>query len=170
MTGYGKLLLLLAVTGGLTPGVSEAVSNQTGDSVTYKFSGRLQAATPCTISNDQVITVDFGNVAVSRLNGGAYIQPVNYTLECGSAGSANTVSMVFKATPVASDAATFSSTINGLWVKVLKDGQPLELNKAFTVADPLSPPAIEVQLEKDPATDLAEGSFTATGTLMAEYI
>lgn len=163
-------LFLLVLVAGLTPVLSQAVSNQTGDSVGFRFTGRLQAATSCIISNDQVIVVDFGNVAVNRVDSGNYMREVSYTLDCGSAGSSNTISMVFKATPVPSDPATFASSAPGLWVKVLKDGQPVELNKAFTVASPQTPPRIDVQLVKDPAQNLIEGTFSATGTLMAEYV
>lgn len=171
MTGYGKRpLLLLALLAGFVPALSQAVSNQTGDSVKFNFKGRLQAATPCSISNDKVITVDFGNVAINRVEGGSYLREVKYTLDCGSAGSSNTISMVFRANPVPSDVATFASSAPGLWVKVLKDGQPLALNKAFKVATPQKPPRIDVQLVKDPASALTEQDFTATGTLMADYL
>ncbi|EGT0664407.1 fimbrial protein [Salmonella enterica] len=172
MTRYGKpLLLLLTLMIGLAPELSLAVSNQTGDSVTFKFTGRLQAVTPCSINNDKVITVEFGNsVAVNRVESGSYVQEVKYILDCGSAGDSNTVSMVFKAISVPSDRAVFASDAPGLWVKVLKDGQPLTLNEAFTVANPKKPPVIEVLLVKDPESDLREGNFHATGTLMAEYL
>lgn len=171
MTGYGKRpWLLLVLLAGFIPVQLQAVSNQTGDSVMFKFTGRLQAATPCTISNDKVIAVEFGNVAINRVDEGSYIREVKYTLDCGSAGSTNTVSMVFMAVSVPSDTAAFASSAPGLWVKVLKDGQPLALNKSFMVASPQSPPRIDVQLVKDPASVLTEQDFTATGTLMAEYL
>lgn len=171
MVIYGKRpLLLLALMAGFAPAFSHAVSNQIGDSVKVAFTGRLQLVTPCTISNDQLITVEFGNVAVNRVDSGNYTQTVEYTLDCGSAGSGNTVSMVFKATPVPSDAAAFASSAPGLWVKVLKDGQPLELNKAFSIANPESPPKVQVQLVRDPASELSAGGFSAIGTLMADYV
>lgn len=153
------------------PGESYAGDGQVGDSIDYTFSGRLQAWTPCTFNNGGPITLEFGNVGISKVDSGQYLRELKYTLECGSATSSNTVIMVFTTTtPVATDSASISSDIPGLWVKILKDGAPLELGKEFQVADPQSPPKIEVQLIRDSGTDLIEGAFKATGTLVAEYM
>lgn len=167
-----KLCVALICAGLIAPpGASYAGEGQKGDSVDFTFSGRLQAMTPCSINSDGPVTVAFGNVGITKVDSGRYLQQMNYILDCGTATSSNTVLMSFTTTtPVATDTAAIASDIPGLWVKILKDGIPLELGKEFQVADPQVPPKIEVQLIKDPTMDLIEGAFKATGTLVAEYM
>lgn len=147
-----------------------ASSNQTGDSVEVKFSGKLQAITPCEINKGHPISVFFGNVGVNKVDSGQYIKELQYSLDCGNATSNNTFSMYFTTVnPVATEPSSIQSDIAGLWVKILKDGTPLEMGKEFQVADPLSPPKIDLLLTKDPVVTLIEGDFSATGTLVAVY-
>lgn len=148
-----------------------AGEGQTGDSVDFTFTGRLQAMTPCSINNDAPVSVKFDNVGINKVESGQYLRQMDYTLDCGSATSSNTILMSFTTTtPVATEPAAISSDIPGLWVKIFKDGSPLELGKEFQISDTHAPPKIEVQLIKDPTTDLIEGGFKATGTLVAEYM
>lgn len=166
------LCVALLLVGLITfPGESYAGDGQTGDSVDVRFTGRLQAMTPCSINNNGPVTVAFGNVGINKVDSGQYLRKMEYRLDCGSATSSNTVLMSFTTTtPVVTDSAAISSNIPGLWVKILKDGAPLELGKEFQIPDPQVQPKIEVQLIKDPTTDLVEGGFKATGTLLAEYM
>lgn len=152
-------------------GESHAAEGQTGDSVELTFGGRLQAMTSCSINNDGPVTLAFGNVGINKVDSGLYLRQLNYILDCGAATASNTVLMSFTTTtPVASEPAAISSNIPGLWMKILKDGVPLELGKEFQVADPQNPPKIEVQLMRESGTNLSEGAFKATGTLVAEYM
>lgn len=149
----------------------QAATNQIGDSVNFKFSGSMQiATTPCKINDDRPISVEFGNVAINRVETGEYIRPIDYIMDCGSATSSQTISMIFKASSVPSDLYSFNSNLPGLWMKVLKDGKPLELNKSFNVPDLNNPPKLQIQLVKNPDIDLIESGFMASGTLAADYL
>lgn len=157
------LLLLLTL-----PSLS-VLAVQVGDKAKIEFSGRMVPTTSCQINGDQLIKVAFGNVAIDKIDSGEFIRPLPYSLEnCGT--EANTVIMMFKATPAGFDATAMSTNITGLGVQILKDGQPLALNQFFKLADPQHPPELKMQLVKAAGAKLQQSPFTAVGTLLAEYL
>lgn len=163
---YFSVLMFLTGTG---YGVY-AQAEQTGDSVSYAFSGRLMAATPCTISNDQVIDVPFGNVGINKLSSGTqYVRAINYQLDCGEMADTNTLKMILKAEPESWDAMAMMTSVDGLGVRILSDGAPMALNTSVTI-NPASPPQLQALLVIAPATELTEQPFSATGTLIVEYL
>jgi len=142
---------------------------QTGDRAKIEFSGRMVALPTCQVSSDRVMAVAFGNVAINKIDSGEFIRPLLYSLtNCGTAD--NTVRMLFKATPGEFDTSSMSTSMAGLEVKILKDGQPLALNQFFKIADPQNPPELKMQLVQVPGVKLQESPFTAVGTLLAEYL
>ncbi|EOZ7472401.1 fimbrial protein [Enterobacter hormaechei] len=147
---------------------ASAAAVQTGDSVNFNFTGHLVQRSYCTVNNDQVINVPFGNVGVNKVDSGEYIQDIDYQLNCKGLAAGSTVNMMIRATPTSWDSHAAVTDVIGLGVRFLKEGQAIELNKAITV-DPDSSPHLQVQLVKDPQTSLAEQQFTATGTLLASY-
>lgn len=142
---------------------------QVGDKKSYNFTGLMVEATPCAINGDQPVTVTFGNVGISKIDTGRYVQDLNYTLNCGGATSKDNVSMFIKANPAAWDTKAIATDVTGLGAQVLKDGSPLELNAEITILDPASPPALQIRLVKDPSAALTEQPFTAAGTLVVQY-
>lgn len=150
---------------------SVANKAQIGADKTFNFSGTLRAMTICRVNNDQVITADFKNVGINKLETEVYSLPLNYTLDCPGIKPANTLRMNFMTSrPSASDPSAIESNVSGLRVKILKDGQPLKLNTFFKIDDVTQQPKLEAQLVKVPGTDLTQSPFRATGTLVAEYL
>lgn len=148
-----------------------AGEGQLGTDKTFNFSGTLRAMTICRVNNDQIITADFKNVGINKLDTEIYSLPLNYTLDCPGIKPANTLRMNFITSHLsASDSSAIESDVSGLLVRILKDGQPLELNKFFKIDDAAQPPKLEAQLVKVPGTDLTQSPFRATGTLVAEYL
>lgn len=143
---------------------------QVGDKKTYNFTGLMVEATPCAINGDQPITVSFRNVGISKIDTGRYVQDLHYSLNCGGATSKGKVSMFIKANPTTWDTKAIATDVTGLGAQVLKDGSPLELNTYISIPDPANPPALQVRLVKDPAAVLTDQPFTATGTLIVEYV
>lgn len=144
---------------------------QKGSTTPYSFTGTLRAMTVCRVNNNQTITADFKNVGINKLDTRIYSLPLNYTLDCPGISAANTLRMTFLTSrPAPSDPAAIESDVSGLLVRILKDGQPLELNKFFKINDVAQQPKLEAQLVKVPGTDLTQSSFRATGTLLAEYL
>ncbi len=155
----------------LTTFLSQAGEGQLGTDKTFSFTGTLRAMTICTINNNQTITADFKNVGINKLETEVYSLPLNYTLDCPGISSANTLQMSFMTSrPVPSDISAIESDVAGLHVRVLKDGQPLELNKFFKIDNAAQPPKLDALLVKVPGTDLTQSPFRATGTLVAEYL
>lgn len=147
-----------------------AVSEQKGDSVEFSFTGTLHAMTPCSISNDRIIEVPFYSVGINKVESGLYNQPIEYDLDCGGVGAANTILMTIKATPVSADESVIASGRKGLWIQFYKDGVALKLNQEFKIDNALNPPEIKVYLRKNPNEELEGGSFSTTVTLMSEYL
>ena len=148
-----------------------SLAKQSGDTTAYVFTGTLRAMTVCTINNNQAITADFKNVGINKLETNVYSLPLNYTLDCPGINSVNSLRMSFMTSrPVPSDTSAIESDVAGLQVRVLKDGQPLELNKFFKIDNAAQPPKLEALLVKVPGTDLTQSPFRATGTLVAEYL
>lgn len=159
------IVFVLAITGDCF-----CYAAQTGDSKLILFSIWMVQTTPCAINGDQPITASFGNVGISKIDTGMYIQDLHYSLNCGGAASKDKVSMFIKANPTSWDAKAIATSVTGLGVQVLKDGNPLELNTYISIPDPASPPALQVLLVKEAETTLSEQPFMATGTLIVEYI
>lgn len=145
-------------------------ADQTGDTKNLFVVGTMVEATSCAINGDQPVTVTFGNVGISKIDTGRYVQNLHYSLNCGGATSKDKVSMFIKANPTTWDAKAIATDVTGLGAQVLKDGSPLELNAYISIPDPASPPALQIKLVKDPNVTLTDQPFTATGTLIVEYV
>lgn len=146
-----------------------AFAAQVGDSNIITFSGKLQGITYCNISNNSIIEVPFGNVSINKLSSGQYIKTLDYTLNCGVVSASNTVSMMFKSSLAAPNSSAIPTSIDGLVVNVLKDGLLMPLNTNIEI-DPKAPPKLQLQLDSLPNSTLVEAPFTATGTMVVEYI
>lgn len=143
---------------------------QTGDVKKIVFDIYMVQTTPCAINGDQPITVSFGNVGISKIDTGRYVQDLHYSLNCGGATSKDKVSMFIKANPTTWDTKAIATDVAGLGAQVLKDGSPVELNTYISITDPANPPSLQVRLVKDPAVTLTDRAFVATGTIIVEYL
>lgn len=149
------------------------MAEQTGDTLNYNFTGRMMLATSCTINNsaNDTLTVTFGNVGISKIDTGRYVQDLHYTLDCGHETNDKMYFMTIQGNPTSWDKQAIATSVNGLGVQVLKDGSPVDLNTYITIPDPsATPPALQIRLVKDPNVTLTEQPFTATGTLIIEYV
>lgn len=142
---------------------------QTGDSMTVNFTGRLTGRRACTINDDKTIVVDFGKVGLKKVGTSEAIKTIDYTLDCTGMNDTHSLEMTIKATPISGHNSTMASSVSGLWVTFMKEGQAQALNTPFTVTDWHNPPKLDIQLDKDPAVELEAAAFSATATLMAEY-
>lgn len=134
-----------------------------------KLYGILLEPPACTIEDDNVIDVFFGNnVGIHRIDGINYTQDVNYKMVC----SQNTKGWVLKLTVVGPqstfDTSALQTNVSNLAIRLTQDGKPFEINKSITIT-PTTPPAIQAVPIKRPGSDLPEGAFSVTATLLAEY-
>ncbi len=134
--------------------------------VQVSFQGTLVDALPCSINNDQLIEVDFGDgVIIRNINGVRYSKPVPYQIVCSAPG---TVRLSVNGTPTHFDGAAIQTDAPGLGIHLTQAGQPFTLNTPIAV-DPSNPPTLLAVLVSDPVQPPSPGAFTAGATLLAEY-
>lgn len=162
------LLVFFFCSSGLSMPV---LAEQTGDSIYFNFSGTMkQSGSTCVVNNAQPITVEFGNVGISKIDKGIYLQDLDYTLNCNGITATSKLSISIDAITESWNSKAIATSVEGLGVQVLYNGSPMNLNVAVDIDDPSSPPMLQVLLIKDSDAILSEQAFTATGTFVAEYI
>lgn len=144
-------------------------AEQTGDSQSFNFSGRLKAATRCSVNNDNPVEVHFGNVGITKIDRGVYVQDIPYSLDCGGTSGVSSVMLTILATPESWDERAMRSSVDGLGAYILKGGQPVALNTLIKIDDPVHPPQLQAKLIKAADAELTAQSFTVTGTMVVEY-
>lgn len=170
------MLYVLSGTIFLVMASAYALEGQKGGRVTFSFSGRLVAASPCKVNNDNTIEVDFENVAANneKIDSGMYIRDFKYELECQGATPSSTVKLILWA-----EAAQFNTTttirtsLPVLGVQILDEGKAISLNTVMKINEPFNAHKLQARLVRDPDIDVRgvpTQEFSAAGTLMAEYI
>jgi type 1 fimbria pilin len=148
--------------------VSPALASQVGDSRRVTFHGTLKKK-PCHIAGDRDISVHFGNVGINKVDGQRYLQPVAYTLTCEEVDPSWTLMLSVKGTPAGFENTALRTNANGLGIRILQNGKPLEINKPLAI-DYASPPVLQAVPVQQRGVTLPEQDFSATATLMAEYL
>lgn len=143
---------------------------QTGDTVTYAFSGTFVLLTPCTVNGDQVLNIPFGNVGVKKVDGVQYTRPIPYEVDCHGAPDNSPLNLTISGNATSYDPAAVSTSAEGLGIQIQANGQPFTLNKSMrTTLGALSSLQLTAVPVKDPGKELAEQAFTAVATLTADY-
>lgn len=146
-----------------------AFAAATGDSSDIAFHGTLKIH-PCHINNDRDLSVHFDNVGIHKVDGQRYRQTISYQLVCDDIDPTWRLTMIVKGSAASFDASALSTNAPGLGIKILQNGQPFEINKALDITYQ-NPPTLEAVPVKDPnVSELSEGAFSATATLLAEYL
>ncbi|MEO3990393.1 fimbrial protein [Pseudocitrobacter cyperus] len=163
-----KLLLsVLALSCLCASGQSLAVGGKT---VNLTLHILVDGPSPCSVIGGDI---DFGDVATTGIDGGTYVQPINYSLSCGASIS-NALRLQIQGTAVEINGESVLSTdVPGLGIrlqtrsnqKLLKPGTTDWLNFLYTDGEP----ALEAVLVKNSSTTLAAGEFSARATLVVDY-
>ncbi|MEB5742699.1 fimbrial protein [Klebsiella aerogenes] len=161
MTHYGMRTLMLSVLALFCSTLLAAEMN---------FKGTLVEPPPCTINNDQDVLVSFGDsVGVSKVDGSNYIQPVDYHLMCDVTSPQDGLNIMLTTTNQSGfDAAAVQSSVEGLGIRLLVDGQPAEFDKPIPASVDRQP-VLQAVPVKAPGVSLTEGPFSATATLQVIY-
>ncbi|HGM5491694.1 TPA: fimbrial protein [Serratia fonticola] len=141
----------------------------------WMFDGTLIIPPVCQLGQQDPIKVSFGKVGVRKVDGTAFKQDVPYQLNClGDMSQPWDVTLTFGGTLAGAgfDNATLRTitplNTGKLGIQIQKNGQPLELNKAFAI-DVGTPPILSAVPVKRAGTDLVGDDFTATGTLTIAF-
>ncbi len=164
------VVLLSVLSAGLKPAFA---ANQ----AEILFKGTLVTPPPCSIDNNQIIHVPFGDrLSIKKVSDGIYRKDVPYNLVCeNTAGRDWKLMLSVRGTLATFDTtdkatvATSSGNPGNLGVKILRNGQAFPFDSPIEVS--LSAmPRIEAVLVQRPNIELVEGPFEATVTLRAEYL
>lgn len=146
-----------------------ALAVATGDSRDIAFHGTLKIH-PCHINNDRDLSIHFDNVGIHKVDGQRYKQTIGYQLVCDDIDPSWRLTMIVKGSAASFDASALSTNATGLGIQIRQNGQPFEINKALDITYQ-NPPTLEAVPVKDPnVSELSEGAFSATATLLAEYL
>lgn len=165
-----KAIVLYTVGLMLATGIETGWAEQTGDSTDITFKGTFIISTPCTVSNDKVIDVTFGNINVNDVNGTEHGQTIPYSVDCHGAPDDSPLDLMVSGTAETFDEAAVVTSVDGLGLQIQANGQPMKLNKPLstTLGSVQSLKLIAVPI-KDPVKTLTEQPFTAIATLTAQY-
>ncbi|WP_313108673.1 fimbrial protein [Atlantibacter sp.] len=147
-----------------------SMAAQTGDTLSYNFSGTFMISSPCTINNNEVMDVVFGNIGVNKVNGVDYKQPIPYVIDCHGAPDDSKLSLTVAGIAASFDTAALATNADGLGIQIQANDQPLTLNQSLdTTLGALSTLKLMAVPVKDPAKTLTEQPFSAIATLKADY-
>lgn len=133
------------------------------------FGGRLVQAPSCEINEGQTIDVDFGDrVGVSKVDGVNYLQPINYRITCQPGATTLELGLRVVGPPTIFDGAALQTNVADLGIRLLQNGQPLQVNQRIAI-DPQNPPFLQAVPVKKAGVALPEGLFEVAATLLADY-
>lgn len=145
------------------------VSALPAQAVDVKFTGILVVPPPCVINSNSDISVVFGNdLLVGRIDGVSYEQPISYTLDCTEATSAK-LKLQFQGGGASFDASVLGTSKTDLGLELRSNGDKLPMNTWLSFTDTARPTLTAVPV-KATASALSGGSFTATTTLLVDYL
>lgn len=125
------------------------------------------APPPCIINDNQAITVEFGDVMTTRVDGNNYHTQVNYTLDCRGANS-NTMKLQVQGNGASFDGSVLRSDKAGLGIKLLQGSNKLPVNAWLNFTYPNKPELWAVPVKQSGVT-LVGGEFAATATMKIAY-
>ncbi|CAN7539007.1 fimbrial protein [Aquipseudomonas alcaligenes] len=156
------LALMLAGTMAQKPLPAAAADNM-------KFRGTLVESATCGINKGGVIDIGFGEqLGVKQIDGANYRKAIDYQLDCKPGAQEHALVLSLHGAATSFDSAAVQTSMPDLGIRLLRDGEPFELESSVPI-DPEHPPALEAVPVQRPGTALAEGAFEATATLQADY-
>ncbi|CAI1109508.1 MULTISPECIES: fimbrial protein [Serratia] len=133
------------------------------------FNGRLVQAPACEINDGRAIDVNFGErVGVSKVDGVNYLQTIDYRVTCQPGATTLELGLSVVGPPTAFDGAALQTNVADLGIRLLQNGQPLQVNHRIVI-DPKNPPHLQAVPVKKAGVGLPEGVFEVTATLLADY-
>ena len=116
------------------------------------------------------IRVDFGDdININRLNGSNYRKSVPYTVNCDSDGQQWPLRLRFVGATNAWDNQALAASDPNLGIRLALSGTGVEFGMDIPVADSNNLPVMTAVPVRSGAADPAEGQFSATANLLAEY-
>jgi type 1 fimbria pilin len=150
--------------------MNSARAEQTGDSINYNFQGKFMITSPCTVSDDKIMNIPFGNIGVKKIDGINFSQQIPYTVDCHGVADDTPLNVKIVGTAVYFDGSAVKTSVDGLGIQIQANNEPMALNQSLkTTLGAISSLVLTAIPVKDPDTELTAQSFIATATLAVEY-
>ncbi|MGO2367045.1 MAG: fimbrial protein [Serratia sp. (in: enterobacteria)] len=164
VTHYSAMAAMLCM-GLLAVGPAQAV--------TVKFMGKLVEQPTCTLNDGKDISVDFANVAISKIDGVNYKKmEIPYTVSCngGSAGYGD-LKVKLSFAPVSwGDGKPLQSSIGNLGLRITQGaGDTTYVSDTKLIINAANPTKLYAVPIARPGSMLVGADFTGSATLTAEY-
>lgn len=133
------------------------------------FQGTLISPPPCKINSGNLVDVNFGErVGVNKVDGANYRQIIDYEISCEPGITGLDMTLTLSGPKNQYDNAVVQTSLAGLGIKVLQNGDPFVLDKPIAI-DPKNPPTLEAVPVKSPGATLKADAFVAMAILLAQY-
>lgn len=133
-----------------------------------RFHGTLIEPPPCTINDNGLIDVDFGQrLGINKIDGNNYRQELNYIITCGK-GTGWSLKLSLSGGVAGFDEQALQTDKTDLGIRIYQNDKPFRPGSSLNI-DINSPPRLEaVPVKKDGAV-LTKGAFESWATLRADY-
>lgn len=133
-----------------------------------QFRGTLIEPPPCTINDDGVIDVDFGDrVGINKVDGVNYRQTIGYRITCEPGIGKWDMMLRLNGTATSFDEAAVQTNHRYLGIRIYQNAAPFKVGSSLPI-DPQAAGAGSGAGRQGGET-LTEGAFDATATLQADY-
>ena len=133
-----------------------------------EFSGTVVAPPACTLNNNQVIEVQFGNVGISKADGKQIVKTLDYNLKCSGADASKALKMRLYGT-AGFDGSVLATSTEDLAIRFYRNGEPVIPGEWFTLPNPANSLVLTASPVSRPGSTPVEGSFQASATLMVTF-
>lgn len=171
MTELTKLALVLAL---MFTGLSSQTAYAKGNprdttNVKINISGTIVANASCKISGGSPIAIEYGDVYINEISGDNYRKEIPYGVTCQGDPEGKSIQIQMVGDVASFDSGLLSTDASGLGIKVLQNGNQMDLNKWYNL-DPSNKPKLEGVLVKQSGASFSNGQeFNAGVTLTVAY-
>ncbi|WP_158069127.1 fimbrial protein [Serratia oryzae] len=127
-------------------------------------------ATPsCTINNNYAISVNFGDILSTLIDGANYKKEVLYNLSCSNLNGAVTMNLSGAGATFAGGSGALRTDINDLGIAFYTENTRLDIGSNFNFSYNSRPRLYAVPIKATGVTLTTGGDFTAGATLIITY-
>lgn len=137
--------------------------------VKINISGTVVANGSCSFSGGKPITVEFGDVYISDIADGKYVQKLDYTVTCKGDAGGKTIQLRLKGEGADFDGSLLKTDAKGLGIRLLRNNSSMKPGSWYDL-NPSAPPTLEGELVRQKGAEFSNGqAFNASATLEVAY-
>ncbi|MGK7286081.1 fimbrial protein [Buttiauxella agrestis] len=131
-----------------------------------QFHGSL-VVVQCQVNQDQNVNVQFNNIGVKKVDGVNFETAIPFTISCNNQGGEDNpaLTLSIKGTVSDFDDNAIATNVDGLAIKIKKNGEDLDFNTDTEITYAPQPTLTAVPVKREGA-NLTGGTFHATATLV----